>query len=148
MTRSEMITAIENAKSIHQAQMHKIELVIAGDEVENPTAITKTDCECGIWFFENEKLFIEILGLQLYKRLDEGHTKWHNDYANIYNLFFKEEKKGIFSKIFSFSDDKEMIADKAKLYYEELKVDTEELFKITDSALRRVGALSSSKFSS
>lgn len=99
-------------------------------------------------FFENEKLFIEILGLQLYKRLDEGHTKWHNDYANIYNLFFKEEKKGIFSKIFSFSDDKEMIADKAKLYYEELKVDTEELFKITDSALRRVGALSSSKFSS
>lgn len=51
MTRSEMIAAIENAKSIHQAQMHKIELVIAGDEVENPTAITKTDCECGIWFF-------------------------------------------------------------------------------------------------
>ena len=148
MKKSEMIAAIENAKLTHQEQMHKIELVISGEEVENPTPVSKIECQCGEWFNGNREAIIEILGLQLYERLDKSHEKWHLDYVNIYNLFFKEEKKkGLMKKLFSFTDNREMKVDKAKLYYIELKKDTEELLNITESALRRVSALSNTKFS-
>jgi len=146
MTKSEMIDAIENAKSIHQEQMHKIESEIAGVKIANPTAPGKMDCECGIWFYKHEKEMQDILGLQLFERLDRGHEKWHIDYINIYNLFFKEEKKGVFTKIFGSSKVNEMTLDKAKLYYQDLQKDTEELLKVSDSAIRRVSALSDSKF--
>jgi hypothetical protein len=147
MKRSEMIASIENTKLIHLEQMKKIESEMAGVKIENPTALSKMDCECGIWFYKHEKIMKDILGLQLYERLDKSHEQWHIDYINIYNLFFKEEKKGVFTKLFGLGEDDEMIRDKAKIYYQDLQKDTEELLRISDSALRRVGALSDSKFS-
>jgi len=147
MTKTEMLQAIENAKHIHLEQMNKIKLEIAGKEVQNPTALGKMDCECGIWFYKNEKEMKSVCGLQLFERLDKSHEKWHIDYANIYNLFFKEEKKGLFSKIMGSGKRNEMKLDKAKLYFSELQKDTAELLSVSDSAIRRVSALKESKFS-
>ncbi|MEA2073026.1 MAG: CZB domain-containing protein [Campylobacterota bacterium] len=146
MTKSQMIAAIENAKEVHLMQMNKIKLEIAGKNIKNPTALGKMECECGVWFYENEKIMKNILGLQLFEHLDRDHEKWHADYINIYNLFFKEEKKGIFSKILG-KKHNEMTIDKAKLYYTQLEKDTKALFLTADSAIRRVSALSESKFS-
>ena len=147
MTKAEMLHAIENAKHIHLEQMNKIKLEISGKEVQNPTALGKMDCECGIWFYAHEKEMKNVCGLQLFERLDKSHEKWHIDYANIYNLFFKEERKGLFSKIIGFGKQNEMKLDKAKLYFSELQKDTEELLSVSDSAIRRVSALKESKFS-
>jgi len=147
MTKSEMLQAIENAKQLHLEQMNKIASEIAGKKVQNPTALGKMDCECGIWFHAHEKEMKNVCGLQLFERLDKSHEKWHLDYANIYNLFFKEEKKGLFSKIIGSSSNNEMKLDKAKLYFSELQKDTDELLSVSQSALRRVSALSDSKFS-
>ena len=147
MTKAEMLRAIENAKHIHLEQMDKIKLEISGKEVRNPTALGKMDCECGIWFYGHEKEMKSVCGLQLFERLDKSHEQWHIDYANIYNLFFKEERKGLFSKIIGFGRRNEMQLDKAKLYFSELQKDTEELLAISDSAIRRVSALSETKFS-
>ena len=146
MTKVEMVQAIENAKHVHLEQMDKIESEIAGKKVENPTALGKMDCECGIWFHAHEKEMKNICGLQLFERLDKSHEKWHIDYANIYNLFFKEEKKGLFSKIIGSHKISEMKLDKGKLYFSELQKDTDELLSASESALRRVSALSDSKF--
>ena len=85
--------------------------------------------------------------MQLFERLDASHEKWHSDYANIYKLFYIEEKKGLFRKIQESLGSNEMKLDKAKLYYAELKKDTEEILSISDIALRREMALSESKFS-
>jgi len=147
MTKVEMLEAIENAKHVHLEQMGKIKSEIAGKKVKNPTALGKMDCECGIWFHAHEKEMKSVCGLQLFERLDKSHEKWHIDYANIYNLFFKEEKKGLFSKIIGSSTSNEMKLDKAKLYFSELQKDTDELLAISESAVRRVSALSDSKFS-
>ena len=148
MTKDQMLDAIENAKTVHMQQMQKIESEIAGKKIDNPTALGKMDCACGVWFHANEAVMKEILGLQLFERLDEKHEQWHKDYASIYNIFFKkEEKKGLLSKIIGSSSSDSMKIDKAKLYYSDLKKDTQELLKVSDSALRRVAALNDSKFS-
>ena len=148
VTKEEMIEAIENAKSVHLEQMQKIRDEIKGKKIEDPTALGKMECECGIWFHKNEQRMKEICGLQLFERLDASHEKWHNDYANIYKLFYVEEKKGLFTKLKETLSSNEMMKlDKAKLYYAELQKDTEELINTSDIALRRVKALSESKFS-
>jgi len=148
MRKDEMIGALENAKSLHMKQMNKIELELAGKKVKDPTALSKMECECGIWFYKNEAMMIKYLGLQLFERLDRNHESWHKDYTNIYNVFFKEErKKGILSKIIGSSELDKMKLDKAKYYYSELQRDTEELLNASDSALRKVAAMSDAKFS-
>ena len=140
-----MIMAIEEAEQVHLTQMKKIKSEIAGKTIENPTPLSKRDCECGLWFHSNEEEMQTIFGLQLFERLDKAHENWHCDYENIYKLFYKE-KKGIFSKIFDSKESHDMKIDKAKLYYSELQRDTAELLKISEIAKRRVYALGDTKF--
>ncbi|MEA1983671.1 MAG: CZB domain-containing protein [Campylobacterota bacterium] len=146
MTKLEMTEAIEKAKAVHLAQMDKIKSEMLGKTVSNPTAPGKTECEYGVWFYGNEEIMKNILGLQLFEHLERDHAQWHQDYHSIHKLFFKEEKKGLFSKILGKKHD-EMTLDKAKLYYSELEKDTKALLLTIESALRRVSALSESKFS-
>ena len=115
MKRAEMLWALENAKSVHLKQMDKVKAELAGKKVANPTALSKMECECGIWFYENEKMMIDFLGENLYGRLDKNHDEWHTNYTNIYNVFFKEErKKGIFSKIIGSSKEEKVKLKKAE----------------------------------
>lgn len=147
MKKQEMLDSIENAKHVHLDQMYKIASLIKGKEVKNPTPIGKMNCACGTWFYSNTQLMQEILGMQLFERLDMYHERWHNEYSHIYNIFFKNEKKGFFLKLLGTSGVSDMDLDKAKLYYTELQETTEELMKVSDSALRRVSAIGESKFS-
>lgn len=147
MTKEVMLQEIENAKHIHLEEMSKIESVIAGKKIDNPTALSKMECTYGIWFYGNAKEMQNIFGLQLFERLDKAHEKWHMNYASIYNLFFKkEEKKGLFSKLIGSGKPDEMTIDRAKLYFADLQKDTAELLAVSDAAIRRVGALNESKF--
>jgi hypothetical protein len=146
MTKTQMLDALENAKQTHLAQMDKIKAVIAGKEVKHPTALGKMECECGIWFYSHEEQMKQILGLQLFERLDRSHENWHRDYVSIYEIYFKEEKKGFFAKILGTNKVDDLQRDKAKLYFVELQKDTEELLAISEAAIRRVSALNDSKF--
>jgi len=148
MTKQEMLDSIENAKKTHLEQMHKIRSVINGKKIENPTALSKRECECGIWFYSHEKVMKDILGAQLFERLDKNHEQWHVEYFNIYNIFFKKEqkKRGLLSKVLKRDKIDSLTIDKAKLYYSELERSTDELLKVSESASRRVAALKDAKF--
>ncbi len=147
MTKLEMLDAIERAKKIHLEQMYKIKSVMQGENVDNPTALSKKECECGIWFYAHEKEMKDILGGQLFERLDRHHENWHQEYLNIYNIFFKEDKNpGLFSKMLGLDKIDSLTLDKAKLYFCELEDATDELLKASESAMRRVSALPDAKF--
>lgn len=146
MTKQQMLDAIENAKNVHIKQMKKIESVLDGKKIDDPTALGKMECECGQWFHANEQEIIAILGMQFFERLDKHHEVWHLNYASIYKLLFVEEKKGLFSKVLSSITQDSMKIDKAKFYYTQLQRDTFELLKTSEAASRRVIALSDAKF--
>lgn len=147
MKKQKMLEELENAKHIHLKEMEKIADVLEGKEIDNPTPLGKMQCECGSWFYPNQEKMIQILGAQLFHRLDNAHEAWHKDYEKIYNIFFKEEKKrGLFSKLLGGNKIDAMTLDKAKLYYAELKSDTTTLLHEADAAIRRIKALNSSKF--
>ncbi len=145
MGKSDILKSLEDAKKLHQEQMLKIEKAIEGKDIENPPKLGKMECGCGSWFYSNKEYMISILGLQLFERLDKMHEAWHLEYAKIYNILFAKKKKGLFSKLLGNKIDP-LEMDKVKLYYKDLGDITDELLHVVDAAIRRVGALSESKF--
>jgi hypothetical protein len=146
MNKSKSLDAIENARKSHELQMAKIEALIFGKKVENPTAVAKTQCEFGKWLYNQDNRVKEILGALFYTEIETLHGKWHSEYLRIFEIFFKDKKPSFLSVFTGGSKIQAMDIDKAKFYYSELQVTTNELLKILASSQRRISALSESKF--
>lgn len=149
MDKQSALESIEKATESHLHQMDKIRSLIAGKDIENPTAVSQTQCAFGKWLYGDDNHVQEILGVQFYENLETLHSSWHIQYFKIYNIFFKreDEHKGLLTKFFGGGNKvSEMEIDKAKLYYAELKEVTDKLLKALAASKRRILALSDSKF--
>ena len=146
MNKEETLQTIRDARDAHISQMNKIEALLNGEEVENPTAVACTECAFGLWLYNKNNRVEAIIGEQFYRQIELLHTKWHGEYSRIFDIFFKNRKKGFFAKVLGLSKIEEKEFDKAKLYYSELKETTEELLRILGSSQRRISALNESKF--
>ncbi len=146
MTKAQTLESVQKAREAHLSQMDKIKTVLEGGKVENPTAVSKKECDFGQWIYDDSNHVRELIGIQFYEKLDAKHEQWHMEYLKIYNIFFKEKKKGLFSKLLGGSGIDPLELDKAKLYYTELKATTQELLKVLASVERRLEALNEAKF--
>ncbi len=147
MDKEKTIEAIVKARKAHQNQMRKIIALINGKEVDNPTAVLKTECDFGKWLYNTDNNLKGLLGAIFYNNLETLHARWHIEYSRLFDMFFKNRKKsGLFSKMFGSGKMDEMEIDKAKLYYSELEETTSELLKAIASSQRRIEALREEKF--
>jgi hypothetical protein len=147
MDKNQTLEAMLKARKSHETQMTKIEAALNGERVENPTSVSKRSCNFGKLLYTEENHMEEILGELFYDRLEKAHAQWHLEYARIYNIFYKEEKKGFFSSLLGSSQKVDGLElDKAKLYYLELEETTKELLNVFGSCERRVSAMSEAKF--
>ena len=146
MNKEQTLEAINRAKLAHMTQMEKIKAAIDGEKVDNPTAVVKTACDFGKWIYSEEPHLKKILGSLFYDNLEMTHGKWHSEYVSVFNILFKDEKRGFFSKLIGSSSVDEMEMDKAKLYYSELEATTTELLRVIASCERRVNAMNELKF--
>lgn len=148
MNKKDTLKVLQDAKNRHIEQMEKIEALIAGKKIDNPTPVSKTECQFGVIFYGKKDDFFNILGAQFYERIDKLHEQWHIEYVKVNNIFFQEKKEGLFGKLLGTHKIDPLAYDKAKLYYVELQSITDELLRLLDASLRRVEALSDSKFKS
>ena len=146
MDKAKTLESIQGARKALESQMDKIKTAINGGSVENPTALSKVKCEFGKWLYDENNHLRDILGSLFYDKLDILHSRWHSEYFKIFEICFKKEKQGFFSEMFGASKVSDMELDKAKLYYVELEVTTQELLKALSSSERRLSALQESKF--
>lgn len=146
MDKAYTLDAIQKARAAHESQMVKIDALVNGRDVDNPTAVAKTKCEFGKWLYDENNKVQKILGAQFYETIEKVHARWHMEYTRIFEIFFQDKKKGFFSKIIGSDKVSDMELDKAKLYYSELLKTTDELLKILASSERRIIALNDSKF--
>ncbi|MEN4052576.1 MULTISPECIES: CZB domain-containing protein [Sulfurimonas] len=147
MKKEQSVNSVQKAREAHLLQMEKIHAIIEGKKVNNPTAVSKKECDFGHWIYDEKNHVRELIGSQFYSKLDILHEQWHKEYFKIYNIFFKEEKKrGLFSKFLGRSSVDALEIDKAKLYYVELQATTDELLRVLAAAQRRLEALPESKF--
>jgi hypothetical protein len=143
-SKENYISNIEKARDTHLTQMAKLDLIVSGSSIKDPIPLEKTQCPFGQWLY-GEKNLKEILGAQMYEKIEKTHELWHTQYAKIYDIFFKEQNSGFLSKIFKHKPT-QMELDKAKAYYGDLKEITDELLSLLLSCERRIRALNDSKF--
>ncbi|WP_294965308.1 CZB domain-containing protein [Sulfurimonas sp.] len=146
MDKTQTIESIRNARRAHEAQMSRIESAIQGCKVDNPTTVSKTECIFGLWLYDEKNHLRDIVGSFFYDNIEVLHSQWHHEYFRLFEILFKEEKKGFLSNMIGSNKLSEMQRDKAKLYYSELEVTTQKLLKVLGSAQRRICALQESKF--
>ena len=147
MNKNETLESIQKARIAHETQMQKIDALLNGEKVDNPTAVVKTECAFGQWLYAKDSNLKKILGALFYSNIETIHAKWHSEYIRLFNIFFKDEKKkGFFSKMLGGTKVDGMDMDKAELYYSELKSTTKQLLKVLDTCERRIQALNESKF--
>jgi len=146
MDKEHTLESIQNARKAHLNQMDKIVAIMNGEKVDNPTAVARTECDFGKWLYADENHLREILGALFFTKVETMHTKWHMEYARLFEIFFKDQKKGFFSKVLGKPKIDPMELDKAKLYFSELQVTTDELLKMLGSCERRVQAMNEAKF--
>lgn len=146
MDKQTTLAGIEKAKTSHEAQMAKIETLLDGLEVGNPTPLAKTDCSFGKWLYAEENHLEEILGTQFFVKLDTQHEEWHLQYIKIYNIFFKDKKSGFFAGLLGKNKVDDLLIDKAKMYFSELQPISAELIQTLEASHRRATAMSDAKF--
>ncbi len=146
MNKEKIIHSIQNTIKVHEMQMTKIIDAIEGKNVHDNIKVDKEDCDFGKWLYSEDNELRNILGSFFYDQLEVLHTRWHDEYAKIFNILFKKEKKGFFSNLLGTPKIDSMQLDKARLYYSELTATTKELLKILSSSERRLSALPESKF--
>ncbi len=146
MNREETIKAIDQATQAHEYQMNKIKALLEGSEIKSPPVVNKRECEFGLWIYDKNNHLKEILGAQFYDNLEDVHGKWHAEYSQIFNIFYRDRKKGFFSKLIGADKIDEMSMDRAKLYYSDLLITTQELFRALLASKRKVSAMADSKF--
>ncbi|MDY0121086.1 MAG: CZB domain-containing protein [Sulfurimonas sp.] len=146
MTKQQTLESIQTARKNHEVQMQKINALVSGKTIVDPTSVSKRECTFGKWLYEDEKYLREILGAQFYETIEQLHGKWHEQYYKIYEIFFTKPKPGLLSKVLKLNKVSMLEQDKAKLYYAELQQNTQELLNMMSVSERRVMALQDSKF--
>jgi hypothetical protein len=146
MDKNQTLEAMAAAKKSHETQMAKIEAALDGESVDNPTEVAKTMCKFGKWLYTPENHMEEVLGKLFYDKLETAHAQWHMEYAKVFNIFYKDKKKGFFANLLGANKVDDLELDKAKMYFIELQETTKELLHIFASCERRVSAMSEAKF--
>ena len=146
MQKAIVLKELENAKKVHIEQMEKIELLLEGYFITEPTELAKTDCEFGRLFYGNKEDFLPLIGAQFFQKIDLLHEKWHDEYAHVYEIFYKVRKQGLFSKLRGTHKIKQIEYEKAKMYFTRLDKTTTQLLRMLDISIRRVSSLSDAKF--
>ena len=146
MDKQQTLEDVTKVKKYHEAQMSKIEKLLDGGEVESPTPTDKTQCVFGAWLYAPENHLEEIIGEMFYKELEVAHASWHVEYIKVYNIFFKDKKKGFFSGLMGGNKIDDLEIDKAKMYYHELKDYSKAMLDALATCERRMNAICETKF--
>ena len=149
MTKKQVIQAIEHAQEYHLAQMEKVAQLVRGEKVKNPTPRMKDECEFGQWIYGDASHTKTLLGIQFYKSMEVIHEFWHLTYEKIYDIYYIEDKEGLFTKFLPLrrklpQEEYELV----QKYYHDLEQATEDLLEALTASKRRILALKERVFTS
>ncbi|MDD5051501.1 MAG: CZB domain-containing protein [Sulfuricurvum sp.] len=148
MGKEETLEHLRNAKKAHITWVQRAHALIEGLPIEKEQVpVSCTDCKFGLWFYgEGQKLNM-IPGMDCFKEIEVLHFELHDTYMKIFKIYFSDEDRSFFSKIFGTR--KKVSAsqqDIAKDYYSQLKTISEKLVTTIERLERRLFALQGSSF--
>ncbi|MDD5717091.1 MAG: CZB domain-containing protein [Sulfuricurvum sp.] len=149
MDKAITLQLLSDAKNAHIKWVQRAKLLIDGMPIdENAIPVNCTDCSFGQWFYgEGQKL--NALGNMSYLTdIEKAHSQLHDEYLQIFKIYFAHEERSFFSKIFS-SKKKitEQEKERAKEHFLKLQTASEEVLTHIGKLERRLNAIPQSSFS-
>jgi len=150
MEKDEVVSHLRAAKAAHIKWVQKAKLLINGLDIEEGAIpIDSTECKFGKWFYSDGQLLNSLSNnpSEAMESIEALHFKLHNEYLQIFNVYFKKEKTGFFSKIFGLKRKivSELEIQVAKDHYDIMENISKELLGEINRLERRLIAVSEEK---
>ena len=148
MEKESIVQVLSSAKVAHLKCVQKAKSLISGMPINNEVIpLGYKDCMFGKWFYSVGQEISMMPGMSVMDSIGMKHKELHEIYFKIFQIYFTEDEKSFFSKLLKIkrkiSSEEQEIAEQ---YYEELKVTSKELLRLTGKLERRIGALSEDFF--
>lgn len=148
MNKEETLTHLRNAKKAHITWVHRAHALIEGLPVEKEQVpVSCTDCKFGQWFYGEGQRLNMMPSMDCLKEIETLHFELHDMYMKIFKIYFSDEDRSFFSKMFGTRKKiSPLHQDVAKEYYGQLKAISEKLIGAIERLERRLFALQEGSF--
>jgi len=150
MEKEEVVNHLRAAKAAHIKWVQKAKLLINGLHIEESAIpIDSTECKFGKWFYSDGQLLNSLANnpAEAMSSIENLHFKLHDEYLQIFNVYFNRESAGFFSKIFGLKRKavSDLEAKVAKEHYDIMENISRELLDEINRLERRLIAVSEDK---
>jgi hypothetical protein len=134
MDRNDILEHIKGAKRAHQKWVESAHALISDISVEqNDIPVEHTKCNFGRWFYSEGIKLAQLDKIDNIEQIEEKHKQLHEEYRKIYNIYFAQDNRSFFGKLFNakpiiYYDDKQL----AKRSYENLQEISQELLSLLE----------------
>lgn len=146
--KENVLQELRAAKVAHLKWVQRAKSLISGMPVEKEAIpLDYTDCIFGKWFYSDGQDIALMPGMSVMESIGAKHIDLHQIYFKIFQIYFGEGSKSLFSKLFKLkkkvsSAEQEM----AEEYYAELEGVSKELVDMIGRLERRINALEADFF--
>jgi len=89
MTKNNALEHIEAARRSHIKWLNRaISMTRGSSAIRDPHPLASTACQFGLWFNDEGKNLYDKLGTEGFDKIHLLHTKLHEKYLNIYEIYF------------------------------------------------------------
>lgn len=103
MNKTEILTRLADAKVAHKEWLRKAELLVDGYDIKiDAIPVSETECDFGVLFYHDckEMKHCVLIPSETIAALESIHTKLHDTYAKIYQIFFASYEISLLTKLF------------------------------------------------
>lgn len=148
MDKAVTLQLLGEAKKAHIKWVQRAKLLIEGLPIdEGAIPLSSTDCVFGMWFYGEGQKLNALGNMTCLSEIEKAHFVLHDQYMKIFKIYFADNDRSFFSKIFS---SKKKISDQekdmAKEYFSKLQASSEEVLNHITKLERRLYAIPQSSF--
>ena len=147
MEKERVIQAIESAIRSHEDRLKASRLMVFGMQFdEEEGGGSETSCEFGSWLYGHYEWLSGFFGARQISEIEKLHKLWHEENRKIHAIYASKKGKGFLGKLLGSGKVTEGDMDKAKAYYAELKIISEQLLHRMQVLLTRAKSFPASDY--
>ena len=147
MEKKDIVEHLRVAKSAHIKWVQKAKLLINGLDVEEGAIpVDATECTFGKWFYSEGQILNALTNVdsEAIESIEDLHSKLHDEYLKIFNIYFNKAKAGFLCKLFGLK--RRNVSDEeyylARDYYNDLEKISKDLLKEINELEKKLIAVS------
>jgi hypothetical protein len=148
MDKAVTLQLLGDAKTAHLRWVQRAKLLIEGLPIdEGAIPLSGTDCNFGQWFYSEGQKLNALGNMDCLGEVEKAHFTLHDEYMKIFKIYFSDNDRSFFSKLFS---SKKKLSDfekeLAKEYFIKLQAASDEVLSHIGRLERRLYAIPQSSF--